>query len=158
VVLTDDMQRVVREQRLGFHATVCADGTPNLSPKGTTDVWDDEHLWFADICSPQTVENVRRGSWVEVNVVDQFVRKGYRFKGPAEVHEPGSEVFAAGLERMRANGSQLVDRVRAVVLIEVRQAAAVISPAYDDGTQTEASIRQLHTARFAELNEAAAVT
>lgn len=153
--MTDDMQRVVREQRLGFHATVCADGTPNLSPKGTTDVWDDEHLWFADVCSPQTVENVRRGSWVEVNVVDQFVRKGYRFKGPAEIHEPGSEVFAAGLDRMRANGSQLVDRVQVIVLIEVRQAAPLISPAYDDGTQTEDAIRRVHMDRFAQLNEAA---
>lgn len=44
------MQRVVGEQRLGFHATVCADGTPNLSPKRTTDVWDDDHLFFAEIC------------------------------------------------------------------------------------------------------------
>src|SRR6185295_14131401 len=39
---TDDMKRVVEEQRLGFVATVCPDGTPNLSPKGTTAVWDDE--------------------------------------------------------------------------------------------------------------------
>ena len=88
-ILTEDMQRVVREQKLGFHATVCADGTPNLSPKGTTDVWDDDHLWFAEICSPQTLENIRRGSLVEVNVVDPFVRKGYRFKGPAVIHEAG---------------------------------------------------------------------
>ena len=29
-ILTDDMQRVVREQRLAFVATVCPDGTPNL--------------------------------------------------------------------------------------------------------------------------------
>ncbi|HIM48303.1 MAG TPA: pyridoxamine 5'-phosphate oxidase family protein, partial [Dehalococcoidia bacterium] len=29
-VLTDDMKRVVREQRLGYIATVCPDGTPNL--------------------------------------------------------------------------------------------------------------------------------
>jgi uncharacterized protein len=152
------MQRVVREQRLGFHATVCPDGTPNLSPKGTTDVWDDDHLYFADICSPQTVENVRRGSWVEVNVVDQFVRKGYRFKGPAQVHEPGSDTFAAGLERLRAGGSGLVDRVQAIVLIEVRTAAAVVSPAYDDATMTETEIRALHTARFARLNEAATPT
>lgn len=42
-ILTDDMKRVVRDQRLGFVATVCADGTPNLSPKGTTAVWGDEH-------------------------------------------------------------------------------------------------------------------
>jgi hypothetical protein len=41
------MKRVVREQRLGFYATVCADGSPNLSPKGTTYVLDDEHLFFA---------------------------------------------------------------------------------------------------------------
>jgi uncharacterized protein len=59
VVLTEDMKRVVREQRLGFAATVCPDGTPKLSPKGTTAVWDDEHLVFADIRSPQTVRNLR---------------------------------------------------------------------------------------------------
>ncbi len=39
-ILTDDMKRIVREQRLGYIATVCSDGTPNLSPKqlpfGTT--------------------------------------------------------------------------------------------------------------------------
>jgi predicted pyridoxine 5'-phosphate oxidase superfamily flavin-nucleotide-binding protein len=52
VRLTDDMKRIVLEQRLGYAATVCADGTPNLSPKGTTTVFDDEHLMFADIHSP----------------------------------------------------------------------------------------------------------
>jgi hypothetical protein len=51
-ILTADMKRVVEEQRLGFFATVCADGTPNVSPKGTTAVWDDDHLVFANIRSP----------------------------------------------------------------------------------------------------------
>jgi hypothetical protein len=96
-ILTDDMKRFVREVRLGFHATVSEDGSPNLSPKGTTAVWDDDHLFFAEIRSPQTVANVRRGSLVEVNVVDPFVRKGYRFKGPAVVHERGTDEFAAGM-------------------------------------------------------------
>ena len=40
-VLDDDMKRVVNEQRLAYVASVCPDGTPNLSPKGTTAVWDD---------------------------------------------------------------------------------------------------------------------
>ena len=100
-ILTEDMKRVVREQRLGFYATVCEDGSPNLSPKGSTFLWDDDHLLFADIRSPQTMANIRRGSIVEVNVVDPFVRKGYRFKGPAVVHERGTSVWAEGLERMR---------------------------------------------------------
>jgi uncharacterized protein len=80
-ILTDDMKRIVREQRLGYIATVCPDGTPNLSPKGTTAVWDDDHLMFADIRSPQSVHNIEHNPSVEVNVVDPLVRKGYRFKG-----------------------------------------------------------------------------
>ena len=58
-ILTDDMKRIVDEQRLGFVATVCADGTPNLSPKGTTAVWDDDRLVFANIRSPGTLANLR---------------------------------------------------------------------------------------------------
>jgi predicted pyridoxine 5'-phosphate oxidase superfamily flavin-nucleotide-binding protein len=151
-ILTEDMRRVVSEQRLGFWATVGTDGTPNLSPKGTTDVWDGDHLWFAEICSPQTVENIRAGSVVEVNVVDPFLRKGYRFKGPAVVHGPGTPVHAEGLERMRAAGSALVHRVRAVVVLEVEATAPVVSPAYDDGTLSEADVLAIHQARYALLH------
>ena len=153
-ILTEDMKRVVRDQRLGFYATVCEDGSPNLSPKGTTRVWDDDHLFFADICSPQTVANIRRGSLVEVNVVDPFVRKGYRFKGPAVIHEPGTDGFSKALERLRDEGvTTPVSRVKAIVVIEVRQARALVSPAYDDGTTTEADMLRVFQARFARLHE-----
>jgi predicted pyridoxine 5'-phosphate oxidase superfamily flavin-nucleotide-binding protein len=81
--LTDDMKRVVEEQQLGFVATVCPDGSPNLSPKGTLAVWDDDHLVFADICSPGTIANLTANPAIEINVVDPLVRKGYRFKGTA---------------------------------------------------------------------------
>ena len=92
-ILTEDMRQVV-EAQLGFIATVCPDGTPNLSPKGTTAVWDDDHLVFADIRSPGTVANLRSNPSIEINVVDQLIRKGYRFKGTAVVHTDG-ELFAA---------------------------------------------------------------
>ena len=88
--LDEDMRRVVREQSLGFVATVCPDGTPNLSPKGTTIVWDDDHLVFLDVHSPTTVANLGRNPSVEINVVDPIVRKGYRFKGRAEVLTEGA--------------------------------------------------------------------
>lgn len=152
-ILTEDMKRLVREQGLGFYATVSEDGSPNLSPKGTTLVWDDDHLFFADIRSPQTVENIRRGSLVEINVVDPFVRKGYRFKGPAVIHEPGTDGFVEGLERLRRQRSNLVDRVKAIVVIHVRDARPLISPAYDDGTTNEADMVRTFEARFARLHE-----
>jgi uncharacterized protein len=89
-ILTDDMRRLV-DAELGFVATVCPDGTPNLSPKGTIVVLDDDHLMFADLASPQTVDNLRRNASVELNVVDPAVRKGYRFKGRGRVVEQGDQ-------------------------------------------------------------------
>ena len=151
-MLTGDMKRVVGEQRLGFFATVCEDGSPNVSPKGTTYVLDDDHLLFAEIRSPRTVANIRRGSAVEVNVVDPFVRKGYRFKGSAVVYEPGTALYAEGLDLLRRAGSSLADRVRAIVVIEVAEARALVSPAYDDGITTEADVISAHRVRFARLH------
>jgi mannose-6-phosphate isomerase-like protein (cupin superfamily)/predicted pyridoxine 5'-phosphate oxidase superfamily flavin-nucleotide-binding protein len=151
-VLTPDMKRVVEEQRLGFHATVGHDGSPNVSPKGTTLVWDDNHLFFADICSPSTTANIRRGSLVEVNVVDPFARRGYRFKGHAVVHDPGTADFDRGIARLREAGSTMVDRVRAIVVIDVEDARTLLSPAYDDGV-TEAELRSINGARFERLQK-----
>jgi predicted pyridoxine 5'-phosphate oxidase superfamily flavin-nucleotide-binding protein len=140
-VLDEDMKRVVREQRLGYVASVCADGTPNLSPKGTTAVWDDDHLVFLDIASPGTVANIEAGRpVVEVNVVDPIRRKGYRFKGPAEVHREGArfEDIVRWYERERGSDTS---RVSSVVLIRVDDADALVSPAYADGS-SEATIEQ----------------
>jgi predicted pyridoxine 5'-phosphate oxidase superfamily flavin-nucleotide-binding protein len=136
-VLDADMQRVVRQQRLGYVASVCPDGTPNLSPKGTTAVWDDEHLVFAHLHSPQTVANIEGGNpVVEVNVVDPILRRGYRFKGRASVHREGA-VFESGCHFYGARSGLAADRIEAIVLIRVEHVAAVISPAYDDGSSPE---------------------
>ena len=135
-VLTDDMRRVVEEQQLGFVATVCRDGSPNLSPKGTTAVWDDGHLVFADICSPGTIDNLRLNPAVEINVVDPLSRKGYRFKGVATVLGDGPQ-FEAALDFYRRRGS--TSQKRHIVLVRIEHAAALISPAYDDG-KSEAEI------------------
>jgi predicted pyridoxine 5'-phosphate oxidase superfamily flavin-nucleotide-binding protein len=152
-LLTQDMQRVVREQGLGFWATVCEDGSPNLSPKGTTCVWDDDRLFFAEICSPQTLNNIRRGSLVEVNVIDPFIRKGYRFKGPALIHERGTQEFIDGIERLHAQGSTLqAERVNAIVIIEVQDANPLISPAYDDPDTTELDQLRTYQTRYARLH------
>src|SRR5215831_18695182 len=108
-LLTEDMKRVAREQRCGFIATVCPDGTPNLSPKGTTTAWDDDHLVFADIHSPGTIANLRQNPHIEVNVVDPFARKGYRFKGTASVLTEGPQ-YDAMVAFYRQRGSRAVIR------------------------------------------------
>lgn len=140
-ILTDDMKRMLGEQRLVFAATVCRDGTPNLSPKGTAMAWDDDHLVFAHLYSPQTVENLRHNPGIEINVVDVVTRKGYRFKGRGEVLAQG-ELYESIMAMYRGDTGHdpLRDpdrRIQALVLITVDRAAPLISPAYDDGATEE---------------------
>src|SRR5262245_62475511 len=120
--LSDEMKELVERQRLGFVATVCPDGTPNLSPKGTVCVLDDEHLMFAGIRSPGTVSNLRTNPNVEVNVVDHFARKGYRFKGTAQVLEMGAD-FERHVAFFSKRGLRdAPSRIRAIVIVRVDQA------------------------------------
>jgi uncharacterized protein len=138
--LSDEMRELVDRQRLGFVATVCPDGTPNVSPKGTVCVLDEEHLMFADIRSPGTIANLQTNPSVEVNVVDPFVRKGYGFKGTAEVLQAGPD-FDRHVAFFSDRGVfDAPRRIRAIVVIHVEQTRPLISPGYDRDTD-EATVR-----------------
>jgi uncharacterized protein len=148
--LTAEMKRVIAEQRLGYVATVCADGTPNLSPKGTIATWDDDHLIFADLRSPGTVANLAHNPAVEINVVDPQVRKGYRFKGTATVVREGP-LFEAALAFYKQQGlSDAPRRIQCIVVVTVERARPLISPGYDRGT-TEEEMRRQWQAYYASL-------
>jgi predicted pyridoxine 5'-phosphate oxidase superfamily flavin-nucleotide-binding protein len=151
-ILTGEMQRLILEQRLGFIATVCPDGTPNLSPKGTTTVFDDDHLIFADIISPNTVANLRENPSIEINVVDQFARKGYRFKGTAEIYDSGDE-YRRGVEVLRERGYS-TETVNHVVVITVDSARPLVSPVYSSGAD-EGEVRARWARHFAAQLSAA---
>jgi uncharacterized protein len=146
-MLTPDMKRIIEEQRLGFVATADLDGIPNVSPKGTFIVLDDKRIAFGEIRSPGTIRNLRANPRIEVNFVDPFVRKGYRFSGTAAVVERGNGAYEALLGHFRG---PLAQRMRAIVTITVMKALPLTSPAYDDGT-TEPEIRRLWAARFRKL-------
>jgi hypothetical protein len=96
-----------------------------------------DHLVFADIRSPQSVQNIEHNPSVEINVVDPLVRKGYRFKGQGIVHRSG-DVFQRGCRMYREMG--LTPDIRAVVLIRVER-APVFSPAYARG-DTEEQVKE----------------
>lgn len=150
-ILSDEMQRLV-DAELGFVATVCADGTPNLSPKGTTAVWDDDHLVFADVHSPGTVANLRTNPILEVNVVDPLVRRGFRFKGTASIHTD-DDVFEQGIRFYEERGTvRARERIRSIVIVTVDRALPVISPAYDIG-KTEEDLREQYLREYTDRAE-----
>lgn len=145
-MITPDMRALVDRQRLGFVATVNADGTPNLSPKGTVLVWDDTHLLWVDIRSSRTIRNLRERSATEINVVDPLTRKGYRFRGTCRVIDDGAE-----LEEIRAfyrDVRKVSNPIRHAVLVTVEAAEEVTSPSYDEPGADEAEIRARYVAWY----------
>jgi uncharacterized protein len=134
-ILTEEMKRLVREQRLGYVATVSPDGSPNVSPKGSLTVLDENNLVFADIESPHTIRNLGLNPRTEINVVDPLTRKGYRFRGKASVLHAGVGYWKV-LEMYRDEGAD-IRRIRAVVVIELESAAPLVSPVYTTGLAEE---------------------
>ena len=150
VRLTEDMRAIIASERLGFAATVTADGRPNLSPKGTIRVWDDHTLAFLDLASPGTRENLAANHWMELNVVEQLSRRGYRFYGRAELHLEGSAIYDEATRRVFGEEGSTYP-VTAVVLIAIDRAAPLLSPAYWQ-VGDETAIRTMWRERRAALD------
>src|SRR5690348_17247742 len=149
-MLTTDMRAVIEAAHLCFAATVTPDGMPNVSPKGTIGVWDDVRLFFLDIASPGTRANLAHHPWMELNVVEQLSRRGYRFAGRATLHGAESPEFTEAVRRVygdRLPGSGPVG----VVLLAVERAAPLLSPAYWRGND-ETTIRAQWRDRRASLD------
>ena len=136
-MITEKIRKFVSQQKLGFVATVSPDGTPNLSPKGTISVLDENTLVFANIRSPQTIENLEKNPSVEINIVDPFSRRGYRFKGITKIISDGEEYNKIILS-YRQNGIQTT--IKSIVIVNVKQILEVTSPLYDVG-YTEEELR-----------------
>ena len=136
-MITKKIEKFVSQQKLGFVATVSPNGTPNLSPKGTISVLDENTLAFANIRSPQTIENLEKNPSIEINIVDPFSRRGYRFKGMAKIISDGEE-YNKILLSYKQNGVKTT--IKSIVIVNVKQILEVTSPLYDVG-YTEEELR-----------------
>lgn len=75
--------------KLAWVATVSRDGVPNVTPKGTLKLLDEQHVFFADLFSLKTRQNLLDNPKVAVTVVDPAAGKGYQLKGTAEIVASG---------------------------------------------------------------------
>lgn len=142
--------KTIEMWRLGFVATVSAGGRPNVSPKGTFVVLDDETIAFGEIRSPQTLTNLTNNPELEVNFVDQFTRKGVRIRGQAEFIRRGSDEYNTLIGKWQAIWGDLADRINVIVKIPVEEAKPLTTPPYDDGA-TEEDMIALYKQKFSEM-------
>ena len=93
VKLTEELKEFVsRPEVTKILATINEDGSPDIGPKGTTQVYDDESLAYAEFTGKRHYRNVQRDNRIAIACIDWQERNGYRFEGKAEVYESG-EVF-----------------------------------------------------------------
>jgi len=87
--------------KLAWVATASRDGMPNVTPKGSLKLLDEQHVLFADLFSLKTGRNLLENKNVAVTVVDPGTGKGYQIKGTAEIIDSG-ELFAETSKQMKA--------------------------------------------------------
>jgi hypothetical protein len=105
-------------------------------------VLSDDELGFADLASPGTIENLRHNSAIELNVVDPITRRGFRFKGAAQVmKDPEAHGRIA-----RVLGPDYP--FEQVVKIRVETASEVFSPVYTLPRSSEADVKRFWLERY----------
>jgi predicted pyridoxine 5'-phosphate oxidase superfamily flavin-nucleotide-binding protein len=100
--LTDEMKEMITGFMPAYVATADKSGKPNVSPKGSIRVLDDDTLIFADILSPNTRANLEENPQVSIDVVNIKGMKGFQFKGNVELLTSGP-IFDGMVEGLKNN-------------------------------------------------------
>lgn len=87
--LTEAAKKIIAEYGPALIATASKDGKPNVSPKGSFRVIDNEHVAFANIASPRTMANLKENPQLTAIMLDRSSRKGCRIWGKAEILDSG---------------------------------------------------------------------
>ncbi len=115
-ILSEEAKQLIQNTHPGLIATANKNGMPNVSPKGSFQVLDDEHVLFANIHSPRSMANIAENPQVSAIVFEPSNRHGCRIWGKAEVVTSG-EIF---------------DRITAALATRKMKATEVVIISVDD--------------------------
>jgi len=87
--LTPEMKEIL-DRQLTFVATSDKSGIPNVGPKGSTMVVDDNTLAYSESTGEKTLRNLEQNPHISVLIFDYEKKEGYQFKGTTELVKEGS--------------------------------------------------------------------
>lgn len=128
--LTPEMKDFIREGRLAYVATSNDQGIPNVAPKGSLGILDDDHLVFADLYSQKTRQNLRENPRVAIAVVNPPAYQGYQFKGKAEILDSGP-AFKRAVDNVSSAGLNPA-KIKYAVVITIEEVYD-LAPGPDSG-------------------------
>lgn len=111
--LTGDMKAMF-EKQLAVIATASKAGTPNVGPKGSMHVVDDETLVYSESTGEKTLRNLQENPKVAVLVVDREKGKSCQVKGTVELINSGAlfEKVAKRQEERKRSLPKYVARIQ----------------------------------------------
>ncbi len=116
--ITDDVKKVLEKIGWGSVATASKDGVPNVSPKGSFKIVDEQTIQFADIFSEHTRKNLMENPRVAIDIVDAETASGYQLKGTATLADSGP-LFDAAKEELAKMGFPTPRNLVTVTVTEV---------------------------------------
>ncbi len=116
--LTEEAKRIIAEFGPALIATASKSGKPNVSPKGSFRVLDDEHVVFANIASPRTMANIKQNPQLTAIIFERSTRKGCRIWGKAEILDSG-DLF----DSISAEFAPMGMKVKQIVRVTVEEVA-----------------------------------
>jgi len=87
--LTKEIKDLIETNRIAYVATVDQNNAPNVSPKSTFSILDDETFIFAEIMSTRTRQNLLKNSKIALYFYSQDKNMGCQIKGEAEMLNSG---------------------------------------------------------------------
>lgn len=87
--LTDEIKDLIETNQLGYVATVDKEGAPNVSPKSTFSILDDQTLVFAEMMSTHTRQNLLNNPRIALYFYSPARNRGCQIKGQAEMLNSG---------------------------------------------------------------------
>jgi len=116
--LSEEAKKIISEVHPAMVATAGKDGKPNVSPRGSFRILDDEHVVFSDGGRMYTLANLRENPRLSAIVYNAETRQGCRLWGTAEIIESG-EMFDKMVAEAAARGITLNHVVKVAVEEEV---------------------------------------
>lgn len=114
--ITEEMKEIMKGQQ-AYVATASPDGVPNVAPKGTVEILDEEHIIFSELAGKHTFENIKRNPRVAIVAGDMSKMQCLRFSGTAEMITEGP-LFDKSTEAMKKMG---MPGPRAVFKVKVEE-------------------------------------
>ncbi len=87
--LPDNVKEALTGGQNVWVATIGEDGWPNVAIKGSGALLDEEHIFFADLFSKKTRDNLLYNSRVAVGIFDPEKRIAVQVKGVADMIKSG---------------------------------------------------------------------